>query len=352
MNHKLRIFLLFLVSVSNLLFATLAKADPPPDILDVYIITIAPQANGMLIMNYTLQGYCTYSDWPSDQPYLQIGVPNSNFEITNWGPKEGPFKVVEAEKITSGGTFVQLDFDKSNLPKNGDCFSLSFSIEQGKMAYTDPENGNITFKFIPAGWDFPIQVKTLTVGWIWEIPGDQSLLKLAEPKPSGSDGTSTIWQWVNPSVDASKMFHDSTIKLAYDKSAFSLSEEATTKTDQANGGEPLDLTFCLTIILIVVVILVVIFIIAVIFEAFDGGDGIGPASGRVIGGTFDAIDDVLSSSGGGYGGSSGHGSGCACAGCACACACAGGGKVGCSRKGIGISCLLKVITEMTKDTEN
>jgi hypothetical protein len=315
------------------------RADTPPDILDSYAIAVTPNADGTLVMNYTLTKYCTYSNWPTETPYLQIGVPNVNFTVSDWGPKDGTNKVVNAEVITSGGSFVQLDFDPSNLPKNGDCFDLHFTILQGKMAYPDPENGNITFKFIPAGWNFSIKVNTLVV--TWALPKDQSLLKVVDPKPVRQDEKNMVWEWTNPAMDASHMFHDSGIKLAYDKSVFTLSDSATTNTDAENGASQLD---CCTILIVIAVILLIIFIICVIAEAYTSGDGIGPAFVTVTG----AIVDTLASSGGGEGGSSGNSSGCACAGCACACACAGGGKVGCSRKAIGISCVSRVISMMEK----
>jgi hypothetical protein len=335
--------ILAFVVLGGFFSASTVRADTPPDILDSYTIAIAPQPDGTLVMNYTLAKYCTYSDWPSDQPYLQIGVPNGNFAISDWGPKDGTQKVVKAESITDGGSFVQLDFDKSNLPKNGDCFDLYFAIVQSKMAYPDPDNGNVTFKFIPAGWKFAINVKTLTVSWA--LPSDTSLLKVVDPKPVSQDEANMVWTWTNPAMDASNMFHDSVIKLAYDKSAFTLSDAAKTDTDAANGVAPFDWSFCCTVLIIIAVVLLILFFVLVIAEAYESGDGIGPAFITVTG----SLVDAALSDGGGSGGSSGHGSGCACAGCACACACAGGGKVGCSRKAIGISCLPKVISEMEKE---
>jgi len=337
MSKLKRFFAVGLLMVVGFLAITPARAETPPDILDSHTIAIAPQADGTLVMTYTLSGYCVKSDWPSDEPYLQIGVPNSKFTITDWYA-EG-VTVTKPESITIGGSFVQMDFKP--LPKNGDCFNLRFTITQNKMAYPDPQNGNVTFKFIPAGWNFPIKVNTLTV--IWNGPTDPVMLKLTEPKPMGTDGTNMIWMWSNPPMNSAGMFNDATIKLAYDKAAFALSDAATSK--QEGGGESFNWKCCWTVFWIVIAILVLIFIIAWFSEAYESGDGFGPAFVT----TMDNVGEVLSdlSSAGGSGGSSGHSSSCACAGCACACACAGGGRVGCSRKAIGVACLKQVIAEVT-----
>ena len=343
MNAKILRFVMLFALVFVFLGGSLpVRADTPADILGSYTIAISPQPDGTLVMNYTLQHYCTYSDWPSDTPYLQIGVPNGEFSISDWGLKDGKNKVTNAESITSGGSFVQLDFDGSNLPKNGDCFDLNFSIVQNKMAYPDDTNNQVTFKFIPAGWSFPIQVKTLTV--TWALPSDQSLLKVIEPNPMSTDGTNMIWQWASPAMSSSGMFSDYAVKIAYDKTAFTLSDAATTKSDSGNGGSSQGLPLIVWIVIIVVVVLIVVFLVSVMSD----GDGYGGGGGGGIGGIF--LGGGGSSGGGGHSGGGGLGSGgggssCACAGCACACACAGGGKVGCSRKGIGIACLPKVIKE-------
>ena len=316
------------------------------DILDTYSVAIAPQSDGTLVMTYTLEHYCTYSDWPADQPYLQVGVPNGNFSITDWGPREGAHRVVNAE--AAAGSLVQLNFDRSQLPRNGDCFDLYFTVTQGKMAYPDPETGNVTFKFIPAGWTFPIEVRRLTV--TWAMPGDPALLKFSEPNPTGTDGAQMTWQWNNPAMNSASMFSGATIELAYDAAAFKLSEEATTPSE--GGNEQLVISVgCVTLIIIVVaIVLLLILLIALAEGGFGGGRRRRYSRGALWGGgglgSGSRSGGGRARSGGGLGGSSGHSSGCACAGCACACACAGGGKVGCSRKGIGIHCLARVINEL------
>lgn len=403
MNTRLRLLIGFGLAVLSLglLCAplTVVAADIPPDQLESYTISVTPQADGSLVMSYALYNYCAKSDWPSDIPYLQVGVPNGNFIISEFGPKDGVIKVVNAEKIVSGGTFVQLDFDASNLPKDGDCFNLNFSIVQGRMAYSSPESGDITFELIPAGWDFPIQVKTLTLNWA--TAPDIALIKLTDPAPAATDSVNMVWQWNNPQSDASGMFRGATIKLVYGNEAFTL--PADTPTAQSNNGgtvEPINAGLFLVVVLAVVVFVIVA--AAVVFLLNTGGDGLGSDNTDEGFGDRDTTVYIPKSprkesrstkrdqeneaprrrestspsysppsrpsysppsrpshsppsrsSGGGFGGSSGHSSGCASMpSCACACACAGGSRVGCSRKAIGIKCFDDVISKMNKASQD
>ena len=388
MSAKLRFIvacaMAFIVLMGGSFSAVPVRADTPPDVLDSYIIAIVPQSDGSLSMIYTLNNYCAKSDWPSEYPYLQIGVPKSQFTISDWGPRDGVNRVVNAEPINYNGTFVQLDFDSSNLPRNGDCFNLYFTIVQYKMAYPNDADGTVTFKFVPAGWNFPINVNTLTV--TWALPSDPSLVKLMQPAPTVTDATSVSWVWSNPSSDAADMFTDATVQMAYDNSAFTLTTDATavgnSATSSGNGGEGTSGGLSGgTILLIIVVAAVVLIIIGVVIynwtsggsdDSYSSGSGYTPSytptytTRNYRSSSRSSSDDDApsytsrsspsydppsrpSTPSGGYGGSSGHSSSCACAShCACACACAGGGRVGCSRKAIGVSCLFKAI-ESLKD---
>ncbi len=336
------IFILAFASLMSLAPITKVAADTAPDELASYTINIVPQADGTLQMSYMLKNYCAKSDWPGNLPYLQVGVPNENFTISDFGPKDGKNKVVNAESITSGGSWVQLDFDQNNLPKNGDCFDLYFSIVQNNMAWTDTANNQTTFNFIPAAWTFPIKVNTLTV--TWALPADKSLLKVTEPSPTSSDATNMIWTWTSPAIDSTGMFHDYNVKLAYDPSAFQLSDAAKASSDSGNGGSGGSEAGGLSLFVIVVIIIVVVVILIVVVAMISSDGGYGGGGGGIFLGGGGGGDGGGHSGGGGLGGGGG-GYSCACAGCACACACAGGGRVGCSRKAIGLQCLTQAIEE-------
>ncbi len=130
---------------------------------------------------------------------------------------------------------------------------------------------------------------------------------------------------------------DEYVEVVYDASAFGLSEEATAQSQGGNGGGSGsgsgsgsgDGAFPLIIALFLMGGVGV----ASVYRWAAGGDGYSGGSGF---------------HGGFAGGGGGHS--CACAGCACACACAcaGGGRVGCSRKAIGIACLPEVIRSLAK----
>ena len=311
-----------------------------PDALDTYRIDVTPQSDGMLAMSYTLTNYHVMSDWPSDQPYLQIGVPNTNFSITSWGGS-GTVDVSKTEALNSWGSWVQFDF--GTLPKTGDVFSLHFTINQGGMAYQDTASNDVDYNFIPSGWNFPITVSQLVV--TWANPVTPSQLKVAQPEPTNGDIAMT-WQWSNPTSNSSGMFTVNSVQLTYDASAFTLSDAAIAASDYGNGGYANNGNsgtdygdngsgsggdFTGVVIFIFVVIVVISWIYQYANDGYRGGPGYG---GRVF------IH-------GGLGGGGGGGSHCACAcagcACACACACAGGGRVGCSRKAIGIECLSRAI---------
>ena len=197
------------VLLGSLLAPPAARAEVPPDVLDSYSIAITPQSDGMLTMNYTLAGYHVMSDWPSSEPYLQVGVPNGNFSITNSGSGNGIVDVSNVEAAySSAGSFVQFDF--GTLPRTGDVFDLHFTVSQGQMAYPDPSNSEVTFKFIPAAWTFPITVRQLAVSWA--NPSSPSLLKLVQPAPTNGD-TAMTWQWDSPAI-SSGMFEDDSVELA------------------------------------------------------------------------------------------------------------------------------------------
>jgi hypothetical protein len=314
--------LVALALFGNLLLPLAANASAPADVLDAYTIAVTPQTDGLLTMDYTLSGYHNMSDWPTNQPYLQIGVPNSHFSITSWSSPDGSANISQVEAVNHNGSFAQFDF--ASLPQKGAVFNLHFTISQGQMAYPDAAKNEVTFKFIPAAWTFPINVRQLTV--TWANPSDPALLKFVDPAPA--NGEVMTWGWTNPAINSSGMFGDDAINLAYDQSAFTLSADATATSNNGNGGGDSGLIATWVIVIIGIAVALFVGFFALLFYSDDYSNG--------------------SSTGGGarYYGGAVHS--CACAGCACACACAGGGKVGCSRKAIGLACLPKVVQAMTE----
>jgi hypothetical protein len=312
-----------LVALGCLFLPGTVRANTAPDVLAHYTIAITPQADGTLVMDYTLDGYRAGSDWPSNEPYLQIGVPNGSFSITDWG-SNGTANVSGVEPVDSNGSFVQFNF--ASLPRTGDVFGLHFTISQGQMANPDTSNSLVTFNFIPAGWTFPITVNELTV--TWANPSTPSLLKSVQPAPGQGSNVMT-WNWRSPAIDSSGMFSSNAVELAYDSSAFALSDAAIAQTGSNNGPSGGLGGYIIVLFLIAGLIALANKLMA--GDSYEGGAGIRPGQAGYMG----------------YRG----GCACACAGCACACACAcaGGGKVGCSRKAIGIACLPNAIRTMSEE---
>jgi len=321
-----------LLLIGDVAAPVIARADTRPDVLSAYAIAVTPQPDGMLTMTYTLTGYKVESDWPASEPYLQIGVPNGNFSITNFG-SDGTVDVSNAEMVETNGSFVQFDF--GTLPRTGDTFDLHFTIDQGGMAYRDTGADQIDYDFVPAGWTFPIVVDEMTVSWA--DPADPSQLALAEPSPQ-NDGTTMTWDWTSPSIDASGMFDAYAIQIDYQASAFDVSDAASAQSNGENGsgsgsydnsGSSGDSSGAL-VGLFIVAMFVLAFVQMFRGDQYGGGPGFRAGTGVYHSGFS-------------------HACACACAGCACACACAcaGGGRVGCSRKAIGIACLPRVVRSMT-----
>lgn len=318
-----------LAAAAAALFTCLAApatmtAEVPPDILDSYQIAIAPRSDGTLAIDYTLTGYHPTSEWPSDQPYLQIGIPNGYFSLTGWEAKGATVSSVSA--LTGTPSFAQFNF--GSLPRVGDSFDLRFSVSLSHMAFS---NGTETsFEFIPSGWTFPITVRHMTV--TWTDTSNSSLVRSVQPSPA-TTGSTMSWSWDDPRSDSSGMFRNSTIQIAYDQSAFSLKETGMppveyTPSDNGQSSSGSDPFGAIVAFLGVVGAIASFFIKAASGDGYSGGSGFHTGGGSFSGG-----------------GGISHSCACACAGCACACACAcaGGGKVGCSRKAIGIACLPKLL---------
>src|SRR3990170_4064505 len=113
-----RVFFVFILA-ALLLAPTAVVLAADPDVIGEYSVTVSPQADGTLKMSYQFTNYCATTDFPSNSAFLEVGVPNRHFTITDIGPKDW---VTGASPKTSGGSWVHLDFIR--LPKKGDCFNF------------------------------------------------------------------------------------------------------------------------------------------------------------------------------------------------------------------------------------
>lgn len=316
-----------------------ASAQTPPDVIRQYTITVTPRSDGTLDMKYEFD-YCATTEFPSGSAYLEIGVPNRQFEITDYGPKDW---VSGANAKTSGGSWVHLDF--AGLPRAGQCFMFNFTIHQSAMAHSSGDD--VAFQFIPGWFDFA-KIEKLTI--LWVLPSDVSMVKTLDPQPARQEDSRAVWEAQN--LEPNQKF---TINLTVAKAAFpdlnvEAAEQPASPAGTEGGGGDVLLVLCV----VLVVILVVIVLVAVLMGESSGSYSTGGYVGGYTsgGGYRGGLSSSSSSSGsrsgssssrssGGSGSYSGRGSSCACVSCACACACAGGGRAGCDQKGFDIRRFLK-----------
>ena len=329
----LPILMLVMIILPSLILTIPVTAYTPPDVINDYRVTISMDDNGVLEMRYDFD-YTATTDFPDGGAYLEIGVPNRNFQILDYGPKNF---VVEASANTGSQSQVRLEFD--HLPTAGENFSFFFIIRQEKMM--NIKDDQVTIQYTPGWFDFA-EIRKLTIEWLFN---DTSFLTYTDPEPKQQSSNSITW--VTNDLEPDEKY---TVQISIDKTYFSNSEKL-----EENQAEETGLSLGAWLLIIVVVFMVVCLFVSILYEVSEGG---GYSSGSYIGSRgyryLDDDDDYRSSgsssyrssigrgssgrSGGGSGGFSGRSSSCAScvSSCACACACAGGGRAGCNEKGFGV----------------
>lgn len=334
-----RLLILALVMSLILTVAPVALAQTPPDVIKEYVVSIEPQTDGALKMKYDFN-YCATTDFPANSGYLEVGVPNSNFSLTDYGPKDW---VTSAAAKNGSTSQVHLDF--AHVPKAGECFSFSFAILQKGMAY--PSGTGVSFVFTPGWFDFA-KIEKLSVRW--QLPKDISLVKGFDPAPKTQAGGLAVWEAEN--LAPNQKF---TVKITVDKTVFPQLVVQPTQAPATSGGEGGGSIDPALLCLIVIIVVVVVLAIAWAAYSLDSGSGGSYSSGGYIGGYSSSSHSSSGSSssgrsGGGSGSFGGRGSSCACvSSCACACACAGGGRAGCTEKGFDVSGLMRQRDRLVKE---
>jgi hypothetical protein len=316
---KLKILsILVLVAIACSLLPIPISAYTPPDVINDYKITISMDDNGVLEMKYEFD-YTATTDFPINGAYLEIGVPNRNFQIIDYGPKEF---VTEASAKTGSQSQVKLDFD--HLPLADENFSFFFVIKQEKMM--NIKDDQVTIQYTPGWFDFA-EIRKLTIEWLFT---DTSFLTYIDPEPEEQSIDSITW--VTNDLEPDEKY---TVQVSIDKTYFPNIEEI--EENQAVETKPSSLAkFLLYTALIVIVVLLIIIRLCSIFgdDGYDSGGYIGGGSSLYRSG---GSRSSSYRSGGGSSSYSGRSSSCACvSSCACACACAGGGRAGCNEKGFGV----------------
>jgi len=278
-------------------------------ILD-YQVRLTPHSNGLVDIEY-------YQKWlvtGGDIPWITVGTPNENFEISEHGGA-----VIRITSANQGGwSGVRLDLDRDYQP--GQVFEISFSINQNNLFYAEEENYRL--EFTPGWYDRAI---TDTLRIAVKLFAKLETVK-ASPQPSAASEEELTW--VRFGLGKGERF---SISISFPKKLFPGAVGKSNPENESWEGKSL-------LIFILILVLVVGGLVAATYLLPPGE---GYSGGRIFYGGFgsslpgdgkSSVDDSRSTGkGGGFGGAS-ISCACACAGCACACACAGGGGAGCSRK--------------------
>ncbi len=287
-----------------LAFAAVPAYAAPLDEIQSITIDAQTTADGVVTLRYEIAWKVLDSTSEGPLSWVQIGVPNDAYEITDFGGD-----AVSAQPYNlNGESKVRLDLAQEF--EAGQTANFHFTIRQYNLLRRAANE--VRCDFVP-GWFDDIAVKQMTVRW---QPGNvtranRTLDGVYTWSGSLAAGehfqTVTTYYSVNMALAAAPM----PAKDDYNPSANDANYSNTYTEETSSGG--------LGSILSGFGALCFILPIAIVLAIFRGARGY--RGGRGFGGRR-----------GFWGGGSHGGGGCACAGCACACACAGGGRAGCARK--------------------
>jgi len=305
--------LLILLSLAAL--PVLASADTGTYRIQQYRVHLTPHSDGKVDIAY-------YQKWlvtGGHIPWVAVGLPNDNFEITTSGKA-----VKDIRSANEGGwSGVRIDLDRDYQP--GQTFEISFSVSQNKLFYAEGDNYKLDFT---PGWYDQAAIDSLEIA-VKSFTKPETVTADPPPTATSEDELS----WVRSGLREGERF---SISISFPQAALSnampedslrgAGESASAPSSGESSGD--------VAVSIIVGLLILALVIFIIYQSLRGGysgGGIFYGGGRGSGG------------GGGSGRSTGGGGGfggsgfscvcaCACVGCACACACAGGGGAGCSRK--------------------
>jgi hypothetical protein len=328
---KLLRFLLVLVLLCSLLLP--AAADTGTYKILRYTVTLTPHSDGKVDLDY-------YQQWQvtgGNIPWITVGLPNSDFEITKSG------NAVRSINPANEGSWsgVRIDLDRAYQPNQ--TFEVSFSVSQNRLFYADDTNYKLDFT---PGWYDRAPIESLEIR-LKSFAKVESITANPQPTSTSED----LLTWEKTGMGEGEQF---AISISFPKALIpnSISDDnLTTKPGigtrglpqgnyDGSGSSPVNSIFG-DIFFWTIVGLVILGWLGRISRRHRSKLG-HYTGGNVFWGSL--IDAFLSGTdsddsrggrhtggGGGFGGG-GFSCACACVSCACACACAGGGGAGCSRK--------------------
>lgn len=311
--RKLITFLsLLLILISTSFVDVKAKSKGYLDRIDKYEITIDPNKDGTLDMEFNITW--TVLDSTSEGPltWIKIGIPNkyaSNIQGTT-------SNIEKISYYSDSGSYIRVDLNREYF--SGETLEIGFTFIQSRMYML---KGNDCYYNYKPGWFDEIPVTSAIVKW--------NKAGITDSNYMTETGDYYIWSGsLNPGETLD-------INIKYDQSYFRVLNPNLQYTDAYMTAFDI-----LAIVLIVVIFLVTItvLIISIVSQQdpyLSERGFIGRSyyfhrrryyrAGYYSTGRKIKKPVVVNSSG--YRG--GGGSSCACA---CACACAGGGRAGCSMK--------------------
>ncbi len=324
LKNTVLIVILLAVQIFLIMFASVGVKAVPDDIINKYEITVAPERDGVLNIQYNLRW--TAVDKYEELKWVDIGMPNADYVLLEESLTEN---VESAYQIDNDGYAALRIFFKQPY-KGGECFDFGFSVFQNKMLCKD-SNGYF-YELIPS-WFNEIPVEAYSFRW-----KNSESISFSQSNSSYSDYLE--WSGSLNCGEYVKMY------VAYSSDGFD--ENAVISEyipfNEENVYNELETDVLSLRVMLILFALLIVFLevhIADSYVSYVRGTGFLRNKGHYVHiyGALNPIPSRLQSLNaapgrthhGRYGGGSGSGgfSGCACA---CACACAGGGRAGCSQK--------------------
>jgi multisubunit Na+/H+ antiporter MnhB subunit len=315
-KSNLALLIVFAVLQVLLILFAIVYQPKPQDVISDYVITVTPEEDGGLIMEYSF----VWTALDTDEPltWINVGVANSH---VNYYPStvSSNIKNITLVDEEDGYTALRLDLDRAY--RGGEVLRFSFTVKQYDVLCKD-EHGYF-YEIVP-GWFNSTPVNHYTFRWAT----DKAISSTNAPAKMGSY---YVWEGEMPCGSYVKM------NVRYGSTTFA--------DAYAVEHEPFDDSGVYSALWeekLAIIVLIALFIILLglaqmylvdSFVSYRRGRGFLRGYGHhvhVYGYSnphYVSARNLHNASSGGRGGFSGGG--CACA---CACACAGGGRAGCSQK--------------------
>lgn len=181
-----------------------------------YEITVKPQNNGELTIDYHVEWKVLESDGIGPVEWVEIGVPNSHtlsYEVLS--------KTISSMSVS--GNYAKIYFDKKYY--EGEVISFDYRIEQDYMYEMNYLQEGYTFYEFTPGWFDEIDVDRLVIRW------DNNSGKATEWSPSAliKDGYIT---WESP-LNAGEAY---TVNVTYPNDAYGFDDTKTIYKGSYDGG--------------------------------------------------------------------------------------------------------------------